>query len=231
MSRVLAGITYSDDKMLQSRLHSYQDTQRYRIGAKCPPPPFPPAGAQSAMSTASVLQKVLLGKMSAQNCPPTGGLNVRDAIGRNRHAEAVMLWCEHTCVILECLEMPPFRDCSGADPMVLTCSYEQLPINQPKCPFHLNAEAGAMNFSHDNGEVVPHHLLPGPLGSLTCCFPGSVAVTHGSWCLRADGRATNEKCMQPAVQASTRKPIAKHVCLVLFTASMSGRSIPSTAGR
>ena len=31
----LAGITYSEDKMLQSRLHSYQDTQHYRISVKC----------------------------------------------------------------------------------------------------------------------------------------------------------------------------------------------------
>jgi catalase len=30
-----AGITYSNDKVLQSRINAYQDTQRYRIGNKC----------------------------------------------------------------------------------------------------------------------------------------------------------------------------------------------------
>jgi catalase len=62
---VVPGITYSDDKLLQSRVNAYQDTQRYRLGV----------------------------------------------------------------------------------------NYELLPINQPKCPFHINAEAGAMNFVHDDGEV------------------------------------------------------------------------------
>jgi len=59
------GITYSDDKVLQTRVNAYQDTQRYRLGV----------------------------------------------------------------------------------------NYEMLPINMPKCPFHMNAEAGAMNFGHDDGEV------------------------------------------------------------------------------
>lgn len=30
----IAGITYSNDKVLQSRINAYQDTQRYRIGVK-----------------------------------------------------------------------------------------------------------------------------------------------------------------------------------------------------
>jgi catalase len=29
-----SGITYSNDKVLQSRINAYQDTQRYRIGVK-----------------------------------------------------------------------------------------------------------------------------------------------------------------------------------------------------
>jgi catalase len=63
--RVVPGITYSNDKVLQSRINAYQDTQRYRIGV----------------------------------------------------------------------------------------NYDQLPINAPKCPFHLNSEAGAQNFTHNVGEV------------------------------------------------------------------------------
>ena len=43
--------------------------------------------------------------------------------------------------------------CSTVVTVLALRSYEMLPVNQPKCPFHLNAEAGAMNFSHDNGEV------------------------------------------------------------------------------
>ncbi len=31
----VAGITWSDDKVLQSRVNAYQDTQRYRIGVQC----------------------------------------------------------------------------------------------------------------------------------------------------------------------------------------------------
>jgi catalase len=31
---VCAGITYSNDRVLQSRINAYQDTQRYRIGVK-----------------------------------------------------------------------------------------------------------------------------------------------------------------------------------------------------
>ena len=29
-----AGITYSDDKVLQTRVNAYADTQRYRLGVK-----------------------------------------------------------------------------------------------------------------------------------------------------------------------------------------------------
>ena len=32
---VFAGITYSDDKLLQTRVNAYADTQRYRLGVKC----------------------------------------------------------------------------------------------------------------------------------------------------------------------------------------------------
>lgn len=81
---------------------------------------------------------------------------------------------------------------------VSACSYEQLPINQPKCPFHLNSEAGSMNFSHDNGEVGPHHP-PGSLRLLTCCFPSSVAATHGSWCIQwqlGEGNSLSECSLQ-----------------------------------
>lgn len=63
--RAVPGITWSDDKVLQSRVNAYQDAQRYRIGV----------------------------------------------------------------------------------------NYDQLPINAPKCPFHLNSEAGSMNFVHNVGEV------------------------------------------------------------------------------
>ena len=31
----VAGITYSDDKLLQTRVNAYADTQRYRLGVKC----------------------------------------------------------------------------------------------------------------------------------------------------------------------------------------------------
>ena len=30
----VVGITYSDDKVLQTRVNAYQDTQRYRLGVK-----------------------------------------------------------------------------------------------------------------------------------------------------------------------------------------------------
>jgi catalase len=63
--RAVPGITWSDDKVLQSRINAYQDAQRYRIGV----------------------------------------------------------------------------------------NYDQLPINAPRCPFHLNSEGGSMNFTHDTGEV------------------------------------------------------------------------------
>ena len=68
---MLAGITASDDKVLQSRLLAYADAQRYRIGV----------------------------------------------------------------------------------------NYMQLPINEPKCPFHQNANEGAMQFSDKDEEVCPVLVL------------------------------------------------------------------------
>lgn len=68
--RLRAGITFSNDKVLQSRVFSYQDTQRYRIG-------------------------------------------------------------NH---------------------------YNMLPINAPKCPFHINNEDGAQNWMFRDNEVCCQQL-------------------------------------------------------------------------
>ncbi len=51
---MFAGITYSDDKLLQTRVNAYADTQRYRLGVKCELAATPSAPARCLASTNGV---------------------------------------------------------------------------------------------------------------------------------------------------------------------------------